>query len=468
MVFSSTLFLFVFLPCTLLGYYILGKSKNYWLLLVSLLFFAWSQPHYVWIIVFNIVINYCGAMLLTHFEKHKKLILACTVALNLLVLFYFKYFDFTIQSLNRLTGLNISLYNIILPIGISFFTFQGMSYVVDVYREDVPVQKNIFMMGLYIVLFPQLIAGPIVRYKDVAEEINNRTVTLEDFSSGIERFIIGLAKKAVIANTMAVTVDAIWSNGPAGNSWSIAWLGSIAYSLQIYFDFSGYSDMAIGLGRMFGFHFIENFNLPYIAKSITEFWRRWHISLSTWFRDYVYIPLGGNRKHTYRNLGIVFLLTGIWHGANWQFIAWGLYHGFFILIERFLRKGSKPSAPSSKTKSMLMSLYTLVVVHFGWVLFRAPSIKWALIYILSMFNLINPEHMGFTLFWYLDRWTLCVLLAGIFFASCLPAKFAGLLKAHLPEKLFVILKYTALLCIFYVAMLRIVSGTYNPFIYFQF
>ena len=320
MVFSSTLFVFFFLPITLLGYYLIKESyRNYWLLFVSLVFFGWSQPNYLWIIVLNIVINYVCAMLISQMPQIRKYIVVTAVLVNIAILFYFKYFNFTIETINNLANCNISIKDIVLPIGISFFTFQGMSYVIDVYRGDVPVQKNIFKVGLYIVLFPQLIAGPIVRYRDIAYEIDHRKNTLEDFCSGIERFIIGLGKKAIIANTMAATADAIWNADITKNTWIIAWLGSIAYTLQIYFDFSGYSDMAIGLGRMFGFHFNENFNLPYISKNITEFWRRWHISLSSWFRDYVYIPLGGNRKHVYLNLAIVFLLTGIWHGA------WFLY-----------------------------------------------------------------------------------------------------------------------------------------------
>lgn len=324
MVFSSTLFLFCFLPITLLVYYLVqDKYKNYWLLLVSLLFFGWSQPNYLWIIVLSIGINYIGALIVDYMSKFKKPLLILTIMANVLLLFYFKYFNFVLESINKIFDFNFEVLDIVLPIGISFFTFQGMSYVIDVYRKEVLVQKNILKLGLYIVLFPQLIAGPIVRYKDIAAEIDNRKTTLEDFSYGIERFVIGLGKKAIIANTMAVTADAIWNNGALNNSWITAWVGSISYTLQIYFDFSGYSDMAIGLGRMFGFHFNENFNLPYISQSISEFWRRWHISLSSWFKDYVYIPLGGNRKNVYLNLSIVFLLTGIWHGAAWHYVLWG-------------------------------------------------------------------------------------------------------------------------------------------------
>ena len=474
MVFSSTMFVFLFLPITLLVYYLLKETyRNYWLLLVSLVFFGWSQLNYLWIILLNIAINYCCAMLISRLEKLKKPLLFIAVAANLGILFYFKYFDFTIESINQLFGTELALRNIILPIGISFFTFQGMSYVIDVYRKDVPAQSNIFKVGLYIVLFPQLIAGPIVRYKDVALEIDRRETSLNNFSSGVERFIIGLAKKSIIANTTAMAADAIWANGATGNSWSVAWVGSIAYMLQIYFDFSGYSDMAIGLGRMFGFHFNENFNLPYISKNITEFWRRWHISLSSWFRDYVYIPLGGNRKHVYLNLSIVFLLTGIWHGASWHFILWGIWNGAFILIERVSRnrskkKGIDPDAGKPMLLTCLSKVFTLFIVNLGWVLFRAPDTKQAIQYAATMFGIIQPERVGFTIFWYLDRWTLTIMLLGILFASSIPTMIGAMIASHVPERVVTIVKYTLLLALLYMSMLRIVSGTYNPFIYFQF
>ena len=490
MVFSSTLFLFVFLPLTLAGYWLAGKRfGNYWLLLVSLIFFGWSQPKYLWIILLNILINYTGAMLIDRLPEWRKPVLAVTVAANLALLFYFKYFDFAIDSVNMVAGTHFALRNIVLPIGISFFTFQGMSYVIDVYRGDVPVQRNLFKVGLYIVLFPQLIAGPIVRYRDIAREVEDRRVTQVDFSEGIERFITGLGKKAIIANTMAATADAIWDVGPAGNTCAIAWLGSIAYTLQIYFDFSGYSDMAIGLGRMFGFHFLENFDLPYTSKSITEFWRRWHISLSSWFRDYVYIPLGGNRRHVYRNLSIVFLLTGIWHGASWHFLVWGAWNGMFILLERILRgreKAKRVGAPAAAAQSaavqtagmnslltgtgreILSKVYTLFVVNLGWVLFRAPGTKIAAKYIGTMFGIVQPEQVGFSIMWYLDRWTVMILLLGILFASSIPGRIGRWIEAKMPHNAFILCRYAALLVLLLLSMMRIVSGTYNPFIYFQF
>ncbi len=472
MVFSSTLFIFAFLPVTLAGYFLLKEGlRNYWLLFVSLVFFGWSQPNYLWIIILNILVNYTGAMLIERFPKWRKVLLAAAVALNLALLFYFKYFDFAIDSVNKLFGRDFALRNIILPIGISFFTFQGMSYVVDVYRKDVPVQKNIFKVGLYIVLFPQLIAGPIVRYKDIAREVDHRRISADDFACGVERFIVGLGKKAIIANTMAVTADAVWANGADRNTMAVAWVGSIAYMLQIYFDFSGYSDMAIGLGRMFGFHFLENFNLPYVSRSITEFWRRWHISLSSWFRDYVYIPLGGNRRgNVYLHLWTVFLLTGIWHGASWHFLIWGVWHGFFIFAERLLtRRRSRDDAPDpSGWKILLSKIYTLFIVNLGWVLFRAPNTKDAVKYACTMFGVIVPEHPAYTAFWYLDRWTLTVMVLGIIFASSIPSKIAGAVRGKLPENAVTAVKYVLLILLFCLSALRIVSGTYNPFIYFQF
>lgn len=470
MIFSSTLFLFMFLPITLLGYYIVKDNyRNYWLLIVSLVFFAWSQPNYLWIILLNILVNYVCAMLLERFEHYKTLVLIIAVIINLGLLFYFKYFDFTIESMNHILGSDFSLRDIVLPIGISFFTFQGMSYVIDVYRRDVPAQKNIFKVALYIVLFPQLIAGPIVRYKDVEKEISCRSCTLDDFSSGIERFIIGIGKKAIIANTMASTADAIWANGATNNAWMIAWLGSIAYTLQIYFDFSGYSDMAIGLGRMFGFHFNENFNLPYVSKNISEFWRRWHISLSSWFRDYVYIPLGGNRRRVYLNLSIVFLLTGIWHGASWHFIVWGIWNGFFVLAERWIRNRKKDkNTESSIAKTILSKIYALLVINFGWVIFRAPNMHDAAGYVATMLGVIRSGNSGFNLFWYLDKWTITIMILAILIASSLPTRIGKALEGMIPEKLCICTKYIGMLGILYFAMIRIVSGTYNPFIYFQF
>ena len=292
---------------------------------------------------------------------------------------------------------------------------------------------------------------------------------MEDFGSGIERFIIGIGKKAIIANTMAATADAIWNNYATGSSWIIVWIGSIAYTLQIYYDFSGYSDMAIGLGRMLGFHFNENFNLPYISKSITEFWRRWHISLSSWFRDYVYIPLGGNKRHVYFNLLIVFLLTGIWHGASWHYVAWGVWNGAFILIERKLKLDKKRDYQKYGMLGRGISkIYTLFIVNIGWVIFRAPHTSDAFNYIATMFGVIRPESVGYTVLWYLDRWTITIMVIGVLFASAVPMRIKEIIKAKISKDILCVIKYILLLVLFYLSLLRIVSGTYNPFIYFQF
>lgn len=480
MVFSNAVFLFIFLPVVILGYYILrGRARNYWLLATSILFYAWNKPSFTIILITSIVLNYLGAFVLEKMEKdaNRKIILFLTVASNLGILFYFKYFNFTIQTVNKLFNTNVQFAQVILPIGISFFTFQGLSYVVDVYRKEVPAQKNIFKLGMYISMFPQLVAGPIVRYVDVAAEIDNRKVTIEDFSYGIQRFIIGLFKKIIIADTMAVIANAMFDRDPILNSVSMAWLGIIAYSLQIFFDFAGYSDMAIGLGRMFGFHFLENFNYPYISKSITEFWRRWHISLSSFFKDYVYIPLGGNRKRVYLNVAIVFLLTGIWHGAAYTFIAWGIWHGFFNLLEKFIRSFSKKKKEDIKEKSIsikyvivsfVQHIYTLGVVLIGWVMFRATGLKSAIKYVLSLFGLYNPEVSVYNVRLYLDKWSFPIMLLGILMATPLLKKLYDLLKVKIHENIFLPIKYIVLLIALMLCVLQVASNTYSAFIYFQF
>lgn len=469
MVFSSNLFIFFFLPAVLWGYYFLpSKLRNGFLLLASLVFFAWSQPRYLWVIGCNILINYTAALLIDQtFAIKKKLILWIAVCCNLGLLIYFKYTAFLLESGNALGLFSVDIPSIILPIGISFFTFQGLSYTIDVYRKKVPVQKNLSKVALYIVLFPQLIAGPIVRYADIAKEIEFRKESLEDMASGIERFIIGLAKKAILANTLAEITDTIWNRGYMQNTVAIAWLGSISYTLQIYYDFSGYSDMAIGLGRMFGFHFLENFSLPYIAKSITEFWRRWHISLSSWFRDYVYIPLGGNRKHVYRNLAVVFLLTGIWHGAAWNFVLWGIWHGIFILLERKFHISH--IVENKRQLSPFFHLYTLFVVNLGWILFRAGSLSACIYYVKTMFGISLGNQPGFTVWAYLSKWNIFVLACAIFFATSLSANIKDRIEENIEKNWCgYIIKYIGLLGLFAFAALRVVSGTYNPFIYFQF
>lgn len=481
MVFSNAVFLFMFLPVVLLGYYILrGEIRNYWLLLVSIVFYAWNKPSFTIILIGSIIINFIGALLVEKAHKlwQKRVALWGAIGANLGLLFYFKYFNFTVSVFNKMFDTNVQFAQVILPIGISFFTFQGLSYVVDVYRKDVPAQRNIFKLGMYISMFPQLVAGPIVRYKDVAAEIDNRSVNIDDFAYGIQRFIIGLFKKIIIADTMAVIANASFGVEPSVNSVAMAWLGLFAYSLQIFFDFAGYSDMAIGLGRMFGFHFMENFNYPYISKSITEFWRRWHISLSSFFRDYVYIPLGGNRKHVYLNVAIVFVLTGIWHGAAYTYILWGIWHGVFNIAEKLVKSIKKKLASDKKednSKSLLSVLgaavshvYTLTVVLFGWLLFRADSIEHVKRYIRSMFGMYNQDITAYNVWIHLDRWTVSVMILGVLMSTPLLKKAYYYVKGKVHEDVIIPIKYVVLLAALLLCVLQVASNTYSAFIYFQF
>lgn len=473
MVFSSVIFLMCFLPITLLVYYIVPKKlKNIWLLLMSLIFFAWGQPQYLWIILFSIFINYIGGSVVYRLKnlgrtKICKLAFILTIILNLSTLFYYKYAGFTVDIINDIFRGTINIKEVALPIGISFFTFQGMSYVIDVYKGDVAGQRNILTIALYITLFPQLVAGPIVRYNSIEREFKDRRCSLEDIVYGTKRFIIGLFKKVVIANTMAGMADAVWSN-ISSNTPVTAWIGIFAYTLQIFFDFSGYSDMAIGLGRMFGFHFMENFNLPYISKSIREFWRRWHISLGSWFRDYVYIPLGGSRKHVYFNLLVVFFLTGLWHGAAWQFILWGLWHGIFMLIERVTAKRNFKLNLPLKLNAVLSHLYTMFVVIIGWVFFRASSLPDAMIYLKTMFGFTDISNAAFSVQFYINKYTALILILGIILSTPVLSKLWAAIKAKVNTVLLTVIRNIGLLLMLIYSVIRIVSNTYNPFIYFQF
>jgi len=362
------------------------------------------------------------------------------------------------------------LRNIVLPIGISFFTFQGMSYVIDLYWQKVNVQKNPGLLAFYISFFPQLIAGPIVRYIDIEKQIYNRSESVEKFVAGAQRFIVGLAKKLVIANNMGYVADMVFANSSTGNTAIVAWLGIICYTFQIYFDFSGYSDMAIGLGKMFGFEFLENFNYPYISKTITEFWRRWHISLSSWFRDYVYIPLGGNRKgNVYANLLIVFIVTGFWHGASFNFLVWGLWHGLFLVIER-LFKGREVN---NKKFVPLRYVITMLVVVVGWVFFRSPGLRYALSYLGIMFGVIKPENVGFTYQYYFSPLTIFMLCLAILAATPAMNHFFELFKARCSSRaefsvVFKLVTSAVILVLCFVCIVIVTSTSYNPFIYFRF
>lgn len=487
MVFSSIIFLCFFLPIMVIGYYILpNKLRNLYLVLGSLFFYAWGGPAYIFIMLASIVGNYLFGLLIDYVGskntiKHQlavsRTVLAVTVLFNLGILFYFKYFSFIMSTAHDLFNENIIVPEITLPIGISFYTFQGMSYVIDVYRsagnkDNSLVQKNPLNLALYISMFPQLIAGPIVRYTDIKDSLSSRKVSSDDFAKGLERFIIGLCKKVIFANTIGEVADKIFSQQFQYLGASVAWFGAICYTLQIYYDFSGYSDMAIGLGRIFGFRFMENFNYPYISKSITEFWRRWHISLSTWFRDYLYIPLGGNRKgNVYVNLFIVFLATGIWHGAAWGFLIWGIWHGIFMLIERAFRKKNV----NIKIPGVVKWLYTMLAVVLGWVLFKLEEVPATLEYIGAMFGIGHGKYSSFSLGFFLDNKVLLIMIfaiiAAVPWAQIMPRKMSSYIASvSMAEasSATAIVKRIVLLILTAICFVFIVNSTYNPFIYFRF
>lgn len=467
MLFSTMTFVFMFLPVVLLLYLVAKKElHNPILLIASIIFYAWGEPRYLAIMLLTIIINWAGAIAVDRFKKFAKFTLAATILANLGFLIYFKYFNFLIENCNNLFHSHIEPLNIIMPIGISFYTFQALSYVVDVYRGECRVQKDIYKLALYICLFPQLIAGPIVKYRDVADQIDAREVNFEKVNAGVKRFIIGLSKKMLIANTMGAIADKIFEQSPDAFSPLIAWIGSIAYSFQLYFDFSGYSDMAIGLGLIFGFRFLENFNYPYISKSITEFWRRWHISLSTWFKEYVYIPLGGNRKGKIRtlfNLGIVFLLTGIWHGAAWNFVFWGIWHGLFIIIEKIINIKEFEKKYTQKWVHFLQHIYCILVFVTGWVMFRAETMEYAVKYIKNMFGLLKNHEIIYGINYYIDTFEIIIFIAAIL---CSVPLFRNLLLVK--NKLGRVFVNVWLLILFVLSTALIASSTYNPFIYFRF
>ena len=471
MVFSSLVFLCLFLPVVLILHTVVPNRKfqNGLLLVASLLFYAYGEPVYVFLMLISALCNYGFAWLLDKYQKKVFLVLAVVVNLGLLGVF--KYTGFLLSNLNAVLGLNLPIPQISLPIGISFFTFQALSYVIDVSRGEVALQKNYGKLLLYISFFPQLIAGPIVRYKDVAREIDERTINAREAAFGLRRFIVGLAKKLLIANAMGAAADYIFNHGAANLNMIGAWIGAIAYLMQIYYDFSAYSDMAIGLGWMFGFHFKENFNHPYIASSIQDFWRRWHISLSTFFRDYVYIPLGGNRKGKIRtvvNRIIVFFLTGLWHGANWTFVIWGMFHGFFLLLEEFIPL-------IKKLPKFLRHIYTLLTVTVGFVIFRADTIREAWLFICQMFSGFDfsPAVTSYAV-QALTPYFIVMLLAAIVCCGPLEKHVQKLCvpkdKEYLTHRETVLLNTSFVLaCLLLVwCILRLAGGSYNPFIYFRF
>lgn len=466
MLFSSTTFVFIFLPIVAALYLLARRElRNYVLLLASLLFYAWGEPNYLAIMLLTILVNYGGALGISQCRRKgiRLGVLALTVLVDLGILFYFKYFNFVVENINAAFHANIDLIKVVMPIGISFYTFQALSYVVDVYRREVEAQRDVCKLALYIALFPQLIAGPIVKYHDVEDQIDNRQESFDKVAYGVKRFIIGLAKKMLIANTLGAVADKVFTQAADTVHPLMAWVGAIAYSLQLFYDFSGYSDMAIGLGSIFGFKFLENFNYPYISKSITEFWRRWHISLSTWFKEYLYIPLGGNRcskVRNYCNLFIVFLLTGFWHGAAWNFIFWGLWHGLFIILEKLTGWHKKEGG---KWLSGVKHLYTILIFVIGWVMFRADTMGQAWAYLKNMFGLIDGHHDCYKLIYYVDNIELIAFGAGII---CAMPIFKGILG--IKNKWSLAAVNTWLLILFLLSVSSIAASTYNPFIYFRF
>lgn len=464
MVFSSEIFLFFFLPITLIVYAFCSKSVrfgNYVLLVASVIFYSWGGISYCILIFISTIVNYVLGRLIEQNKTYGKIFLWGGVIYNIAILGVFKYSSFVSDCINILlnkvgSSYKVSDPQIALPIGISFFSFQILSYIIDVYFGKVKVQKNIWNLYLYIMLFPQLIAGPIVRYADIEQEIENRVFNLEGFYKGIRRFCIGFSKKILLANQVALVADTSF-NYEYGLHPVYAWIGAISYMLQIYLDFSAYSDMAIGLGCVFGFHFNENFNDPYISTSIKEFWHRWHISLSTWFRDYVYIPLGGNRKgtfYTYCNLVIVFFLTGLWHGASLNFIMWGLYHGFFLLLERV-------SGFCNKIPKWISYIYTMFVVLFGWVLFRANNLDQAIQYIRDMFGNHSENINNVFMIRRLDMQYFCFLLFSAIASTPIMNKLCAPIKQEW-------VKDVCVLGVFFIAICYMMASDYNPFIYFRF
>jgi alginate O-acetyltransferase complex protein AlgI len=466
MVFSSTIFLCVYLPLVLLGYYICPKKgKNLFLLIVSLIFYAWGEPKYVFLMIFSILVNYVFGLLMDKHRENKKrlkLMLAISVIIDLGLLSVFKYTDFIITNINSVFGAGFDLLNIALPIGISFYTFQAMSYTIDVYRDDVRVQRNLIDFGMYITMFPQLIAGPIVRYSDVQDQLAVRNVTTADFSEGIMRFVVGLGKKVLLANQMGAVWTQIYALG-GDISALMAWTGAAAYTFQIYFDFSGYSDMAIGLGRMFGFKFPENFRYPYESVSITDFWRRWHITLSTWFKEYLYIPLGGNRRGLARqalNLLIVWTLTGFWHGSGWNFVMWGLYYFAILFIEKlFLLKAL------DKLPRLFRHAYALLLIVIGWVIFASDDVSVMLPYLGSMFG-ANGALGGMDVYTLLTRAALMVICCVA--STELPRRLFVTAAGKMNEKAAFTVKSVLTLALLALSVVFLIGDSYNPFLYFRF
>ena len=470
MLFSSYSFVIIFLPLLVVAYYVIPeKWQNALLLAASLIFYGWGGPPYLLVMLVSIVINYVSGLAVDRFRgqiRAQRVAVVISVIFNLALLGYFKYTDFIIGNINTITGLDIPLRNIILPIGISFYTFQGMSYVFDIRRGKGKVLKNPLKLALYISFFPQLIAGPIVRYETIAPQLDHRIRNVSAIDDGIFRFAVGLSKKVLLANTIGELADIMFSQGTGDLTVVSSWAGALAYTLQIYFDFSGYSDMAIGLGAIFGFSFPENFDHPYCSVSVTQFWRRWHISLGTWFRDYVYIPMGGNRKGMRRqliNILVVWFLTGLWHGASWNFVVWGLYYAGLLILEKvaLLRL-------SDKIPGFIRRLITFVIVMIGWVIFNSPTLSFAGQYVAKMFDFTYlPSVWAGELIHVLREYGV-FLLAGCFFATPAAARIGNMIRQKLPGRTFEMLRTALMVALLFVCFMRLIVSSYNPFIYFRF
>lgn len=464
MVFSSIPFLFFFLPACLILYFIISnRFKNYVLLVFSLIFYAWGEPIYIFLMIFSTLVDFLNGRMLAknNNAKTRKRFLFIAIFINLSLLGVFKYADFVVDIINNFFNLNIVPLNLSLPVGISFYTFQTMSYSIDVYRKTVEPETNYFRYLTYVSMFPQLIAGPIVRYETINKELHERKISFNQVGDGFYRFLTGLYKKVLLGNTIGKLNATIMASNISNQSILTLWLGIIAFALQIYFDFSGYSDMAIGMGKMLGFSFNENFNYPYISQSITEFWRRWHITLSSWFKDYVYIPLGGNRCRTIlniRNIFIVWFLTGIWHGASWNFIFWGLYFGIILLIEKYCLKNIL-----SKLPGFVKHFYAILLILIGWVIFSIEDLSLLGNYLKNMFNIGHPI-IDNNFMYYITNYGLLIIL-GIFFS--LPI-WKNIVEKYQNKKVFEIIINVVYVLLFFITVCYLVSDTYNPFMYFRF
>lgn len=466
MVFSSILFLFTFLPITLGLYYISPKQiRNIVLLIVSLIFYAWGEPIYVFLMIFTIIFDYTiGILMENKTASARKRLFVFTLIVNLGILFFFKYWGFLIDNINQIFNLGILYDPIPLPIGISFYTFHILSYFIDIYLKKVPVQKNIISFGLYITMFPQLMAGPIIRYSTIKDQLTDRITSQDKFGEGVERFIQGLGKKVLLANNIGYIWTVVQTMGTGELSVLMAWIGIIAFTFQIYFDFSGYSDMAIGLAKMFGFDFPENFNHPYVSKSVSEFWRRWHISLGTWFREYLYIPLGGNRvpiPRLFLNLCVVWLLTGLWHGASWNFVIWGGYYGLLLFFEKVFLKTYLEKAPK-----IFQHLYTMLFVIIGWVFFASPDLGYALNYLSIMFFTAGAPLVDTTGLYYLYTNFIILVICCLGSTPIVNKLYQKLI--HNEKNWIVPLALGLNGLVMFLSLAYLVTETYNPFLYFRF